>query len=82
MAEEVSTSTETKQTSDGTVKISVEKYHDLVAKSAEKPPVIHRTVLKTDEMLAKESRLWGGTLMGLGGSMFVVGAGLFKSGRL
>lgn len=81
MADEVSTTTETKMTSDGSVKISVESYNDLLARAARKPPVInHRTVQKTPEMLAEEKRLWGGSLMGLGASMFTVGAALFKSG--
>ena len=81
MSEEVTNVSESKTTSDGNVKISVEKYNELLEKAAAKPPVINRTtVQKTDEMLAKESRLWGGSLMGFGASMFAVGAGLFKSG--
>lgn len=81
MPEEASTTTETKVTSDGSVKISVEAYNDLLKRAATKPPVINRTnVVKTDEMLAKESKLWGGSLMGVGASLFAVGAGLFKSG--
>jgi hypothetical protein len=81
MPEEVTTNTEVKTASDGTVKISVEKYTELLAAAARKPPVInHKTVQKTSEMLAKESRLWGGGLMGLGASMFVVGGALYKSG--
>lgn len=81
MPDEVSTTTETKTSSDGSVKISVESYNDLLTKAAAKPPIVnHTTVQKTPEMLAKESRLWGGSLMGLGASMFAVGAGLFKSG--
>ena len=36
-------------------------------KAAAKPPVINRTtVIKTEEMIAKEFRVWGGSLMGLG----------------
>jgi hypothetical protein len=85
-------SNEVKTTSDGTVKISVEKYNELletVAKQKEQltqlrnePPVINRTeVIKTPEMLASEYRMWGGSLMGLGGSLFIVGAFLYKAGR-
>lgn len=81
MAEEVSTVNETKITSDGTVNISVEKYNDLVEKAATKAPVINRTIVnKTEEMVAQELRMWGGSLMGLGASMFIVGAILFKVG--
>jgi len=87
MADEVSTTTETKVTSDGSVKISVESYNELLAKAAEKPPVVNhvinrvvKEVHKTPEMLAEEKRLWGGSLMGLGASVFTVGAALFKSG--
>lgn len=81
MAEEVSNVTEIKTASDGTVKISVEKYNELLEKAATKPPVINRTyVNKTDEMLAKECRLWGIGLMGLGASLFSVGVILFRAG--
>jgi hypothetical protein len=73
---------EIKTTSDGTVKISVEKYNELLERAARKPVVINKTsVIKTEAMVAKELRMWGGGLMGLGASMFVVGAILFKAGR-
>lgn len=84
MSDEVSTTiTEAvKKMSDGTVKISVEKYEDLLEKAAVKAPVINRTVVeKTAEMLAQEHRAWGGTFMGLGASFFVVGALRYKAGR-
>lgn len=81
MADEVTNINEVKTTSDGSVKISVETYNRLLD-AANKPPVINRTqVIKTAEMLAKEYQIWGATLMGLGGPMFVVGAFLFKAGR-
>jgi phage head maturation protease len=76
MPDEVSTTTTeaVKKTSDGFVKISVEKYEELLEKSVYKPPVINRTVVhKTAEMLSQENRTWGGTFMGLGASLFVVG---------
>lgn len=39
------------------------------------PPVIHRTtVVKTPEMQARDNLVWGNTLMGVGASLFVVGA--------
>ena len=81
MAEEASNIHEIKTTSDGFVKITVEKYNELVEKAAIKPPTINRTVVnKTAEMLAREHRAWGGTFMGLGASLFVVGAVLYKAG--
>jgi hypothetical protein len=81
MADEVTTTSEIKTASDGTVKISVEKYNELLQKAAAKPPVINRTtVIKTDEMVAGENRMWGGTLMGVGASMFVIGAFRYKAG--
>ena len=89
MPDEVSKTTVETKTSDGTVNISVEKYNELLDKAAEKAPVVnqivHRVVKdvhKTPEMLAKESRLWGGSLMTVGAAIFATGAGLFKSGRL
>jgi hypothetical protein len=81
MTDEVSTISEIKTTSDGTVTISVEKYNELLETAAANPPVINRTtVIKTEEMIAKEFRVWGGSLMGLGASMFALGAFLFKKG--
>lgn len=81
MANEVSTTNEVKTTSDGSVNITVEKYNELLDKAAAKPPVINRTtVIKTDEMTAAENRMWGGSLMGVGASMFIIGAFRFKAG--
>ena len=87
-----------KTASDGTVKIAVERYNELLERSparrarsvgstrsstgGAKPPVINRTVVeKTAEMLAREYQAWGATFMGLGASMFVVGALFFRAGR-
>jgi len=99
MPDEVTNTSESKTTSDGTVKISVEKYNELLEtvasqkdsigdlrtqlnKARNEPPVIHQTeVIKTPEMLAAEYRMWGGGLMGVGGSMFIIGAFLYKVGR-
>lgn len=84
MPDEVSTTTTeaVKKMSDGTVKISVEKYEDLLEKAAVKAPVINRTVVeKTAEMLAQEHRAWGGTFMGLGAVFFTVGALRYKAGN-
>jgi hypothetical protein len=81
MPDEVTNISEVKTTSDGSVKISIETYNDLLTRAAAKPPVINRTtVIKTAEMASKEYRIWGGTFMGLGGTMFVVGVFLYKAG--
>ena len=86
--------------SDGSVKIAIEKYNELLETIASQkgsisnlrmqlhqvraePPVINRTVInKTPEMLAKEHRAWGGSLMGLGASMFIVGVLRFRASRI
>jgi len=81
MPDEVITTNEVKTTSDGTVKISVERYTELLEKAAAKPPIVNRTVIKTDEMVAKENRMWGGTFMGVGASLATVGAFFYKAGR-
>jgi len=82
MADEVTNINEVKTTSDGTVKISVETYNDLL-RAANRPPVINRTeIVRTAEMAAQDYRIWGGTLMGLGGMLFVVGAFLYRAGRV
>jgi len=74
--------TETVKTaSDGTVKIAVERYNELIEKAAAKPPVINRTTVhKTAEMLAQEHRAWGVTFMLGGAAALVVGAIRFKAG--
>lgn len=99
MPDEVTSINEVKTTSDGSVKISVEKYNelletisnqkgsisrlnDLLHRARSEPPVINRTdVVKTPEMLDKECRIWGGSFMGLGASMFAVGVFLYRAGR-
>lgn len=54
---------------------------DLTRARNEPPMVINRTVIeKTPEMLAKEQRVWGNTCMGVGGSLFIIGALLRKAG--
>jgi hypothetical protein len=92
MAEEATSIESIKTASDGTVKIAIEKYNELLETVANQkssisslrnqltqlrnePPIINRTVIeKTAEMAAQDNRVWGGTFMGLGASMFVVGA--------
>lgn len=82
MPEEVTNISEVKTASDGTVKISVEKYEELLRKAA-RPTTINRTqVIKTAEMAAREYRIWGGSLMGVGGALFSVGAFLYSKGRV
>jgi len=81
MPEEVTNINEVKRSSDGSVKISVETYNDLLAKAVAKPAQINRTtVIKTAEMAAKEYRVWGGSLMGIGATIFVVGAAIYRAG--
>lgn len=83
MPEEVTKINEIRTSSDGRVDISIEKYNELTKAAAAKPPVINHTqVIRTPEMLAKEYRLWGGSLMGLGASMFAVGVLLYKNGHM
>jgi hypothetical protein len=82
MPDEVTNISEIKTMSDGNVTISVETYNDLLTKAAVKPAVINRTeVIKTAEMAAREYRVWGGTLMGLGASIFVIGMSLYRVGH-
>lgn len=101
MPDEVSTTTTEaiKKTSDGMVKVSLEKFEEMLETLASQkgtisslrnslnqarnePPVVYRTVVnKTAEILAKEHRAWGGTLMGLGAASFLVGAFRYKAGR-
>lgn len=74
MSDEVTTTNVVKTASDGTVKIAIEKYNELLAQAAAKPPVINRTtVIKTAEILAREHRVSGITFMGLGVSLILVG---------
>jgi hypothetical protein len=81
MPDEVTNISEVRTTSDGHVTISVETYNDLLAKAVAKPPVITRTtVIKTAEMASKEYRVWGGTFMGIGAAMFIVGASIYRAG--
>ena len=99
MSDEIISSDTVKTVSDGTVKIAVEKYNQMLETIADQkgsisglnerlnralssPPVINRTtVVKTPEVAARENVLWGGTFMGVGASMFVVGAFRLWLGR-
>lgn len=83
MADETIKTETVKATSDGFVKIAVEKYNELLEKAAEKAPVIiNRTVIqKTDEMLAKEHQAWGWTFIGAGAALIGIGAVRVRLGR-
>lgn len=62
---------------------SIKKISEQLSRLQSEPPVINRTtVIKTAEMAAKEYRVWGGTLMGLGVTMFAVGLRLYKAGSV
>lgn len=81
MAEEV-TSTETvKIASDGQVKLTLEKYQDLMAKANE-PKVFpqYTTIQKTPAMVADGNKMGGALFMGGGASMFLIGALQFWHG--
>jgi len=100
MAEDRETVESIKMASDGTVKIAIEKYNELLETIASQkgsisslrtqlnqarsePSVINRTIVeKTPEMAAQDNRMWGGTLMGAGVAMFIVGALRFRAGRI
>jgi len=63
-------------------KVSISGLNQQITRLRNEPPVINRTVVnKTAEMAAQDNRVWGGTLMGLGASMFVVGAFRYMAGR-
>lgn len=83
MAEEVTSTNVVKTASDGTVKITVEKYQELLAKAAEeKRPVYptYTTVEKTPAMVAADNQMWGTIFMGGGASIFLVGLFQFVHG--
>lgn len=75
MGEEISTTVKT--ASDGKVEIALEAYQELVAKAAEKAPVIHRTTVnRTPEVQAKDNVAFGVTCIGLGAAL--VGVGTYR----
>jgi Ethanolamine utilization protein EutJ (predicted chaperonin) len=81
MAEEVTTSETVKKTSDGMVKISLEKYEELNRKANE-PKVYpnYTTVQKTAAMQAADNKMYGCLWMGGGVSMVLIGAIQFAVG--
>lgn len=70
-----------KTVSDGSVTITVEKYQELVAKAAEKIPVVHKVIQKTDAMVAADNKLWGVSLIIFGGVVTVIGGIIHSVGR-
>lgn len=82
MSEESISTNTIKATSDGTVKISIEKYEELIAKAAEKAPVIHKTLVKTAEMVAQDHKAWGWTFIGAGAALIGIGAVRVRLGRV
>lgn len=82
MAEETTESVTTVKASDGTVKISVEKYEELVRKANEQKVYYNQTVVeKTPEMAAQDLVHMGVFFMGGGGTMFVIGVLQFMAGH-
>lgn len=83
MPDETITTETIKTASDGTVKIAIEKYNELV-KQAAQPKVINQTVnkiIKTPEMAAQDHQAWGTTFVLGGMAMIVVGVIRRKAGR-
>jgi len=79
MAEETTTSVTT--TSDGHVKITLEKYQELQRLANEEKVYPHyTTVEKTPAMVASDNKMWGSVFMGGGASMFLIGALQFWTG--
>lgn len=71
---ESTTNTETvKTSSDGTVKITVERFEELKEAAARPQTVVYNRVEKTPAMQANDNIMHGSLLMGGGGSMFVIG---------
>lgn len=61
---------------------SISSLRDQLNKLRDEPPVVNRTVVnKTPEMVAEEHRVWGGSLMGLGATLFIVGAFRYRAGK-
>lgn len=80
MAQETTTTEAVKKTSDGSVKIALERYEELLAKAAEPKHVTYHTTTKTATMQAADNKLYGGLFMGGGASLFVIGAIQFYVG--
>lgn len=74
MGEEITTSETVKQTSDGMVKISLEKYEEL-NRLANEPKVYpsYTSITKTPAMRAADNQMYGALLMGGGLCMTLVG---------
>lgn len=79
MAEE--TSATVKKTSDGQVRITVEKYHELLEKAATKPPIVHNVTQKTAAMVAADNKMWGVVFIGGGTTLVLLGSWLYATGK-
>lgn len=79
MADEVTNTV--KNVSDGTVKITVEKYQELLAAAAVKAPVIYNHVQKTQAMVAADNKMWGAVMLGAGASLSVIGGFVYRLGK-
>ena len=61
----------------GTINSLTQRLHQAEAQ----PPIVNRTtVIKTPEMVTQQCHLWGGGLMGIGASMFVIGFFIYRAG--
>src|SRR4051812_46705253 len=61
---------------------SLRDLNDQLLKARSAPPTVNRTVVnKTAEMVAQDHRVWGGSLMGLGATLFVIGALRYRTGK-
>ena len=75
MAEETISTETVKKTSDGMVKISLEKYEELTAKAAEPKSYYPTYVQKTAEQAANDMIAMGAVSMG-GGAVLLVAGGI------
>jgi hypothetical protein len=83
MPDETITTETVKTASDGTVKIAIEKYNELVEKAGQ-PKVVNQTVkriVKTSEMAAQDHKAWGTTFVLGGAAMIVVGVIRFGAAK-
>lgn len=83
MAEETTSSETVKITSDGQVRITLEKYQELLEKANEPKvyPQYNTThIEKTPAMQASDNKMYGAVWMGGGASLFLIGAMQFVTG--
>jgi hypothetical protein len=73
MPEETTESVSTTKTSDGTVKISVEKYEELTALANRPQTVVYNRVEKTPEMAANDQLVMGNVFLIAGVAQVLLG---------